>query len=794
MSDNTKSCYHCGDKLPVVGIVEYDEKKFCCDGCKTVYSLLSESGLDGFYELPEKASVKASSEVNYDYLNNEEILNKLLKFKDERVSKVILNLPAIHCSSCIWLLENLHRINSGIIAVQVNFVRKEANITFKHDQISLKNLAYLLQKIGYPPSFTENNGETSKQNTTDFYIRLGVAGFCFGNIMLFSFPEYLGMEAEYEAYARFFSYLNLLLAIPVLLYSSRSYLVSAYKVVQHKNINIDVPISLGIIALFGRSTYEIVTATGAGYMDSFAGLIFFLLIGKWYQQKTYDALSFERDYKSYFPMAVTKVSKEGEEVHIPIKDINPGDVLLIRNQELIPADSILIKGEARIDYSFVTGESTEVSIQSGEKIFAGGKQKGGLIQVSVLESVEHSYLTSLWNNEAFKKESNKTASAFNRVSKYFTITIVLIAFFTGIYWWLTNPAMTWTTITAILIIACPCALALTLPFTYGNGLRVFGKRHYYLKSGESIEALSGITDIVFDKTGTLTIQGKSKITFVSEKPLTPHEKQLVKSVVRTSAHPLSRQLEAFFNESSELPLEKVEEFPGKGLSATVSANSIRLGSQHWICTKQTEDNRSSVYLEINGELRGFFTFENYYREGVDKLMESLKSLYTLHLLSGDNDSEKQKLTSLFGTSENIHFNQSPQDKLEYINRLKSDKRKVLYLGDGLNDAGALKSADFGIAIAEDIHNFSPSCDAIVKADKIHILKEILTYSGKTNFIIKSSIVVSFVYNVVGLSFAVTGQLTPLVAAILMPLSSVTVVSLITLLSKYYERRVVERGD
>lgn len=779
-------CFHCGDRLPDTGAVEHDDKLFCCNGCQTVYALIHENGLEDFYNLPEKAQVKADAAGQYEYLDNDEIAEKFIRFKDDSITKVILNLPAIHCSSCIWLLEKLDKINPGIIDVQVNFVKKTAEITFKHKIIPLKKLAYLLQSIGYPPTFSLEKSEVKKQNNAAFFIRLGIAGFCFGNIMLFSIPEYLGIEKEYDEYARFFSYLNLGLAIPVLLFSARGYLVSAYKALKHRSVNIDVPISLGIIALFGRSAYEILTATGAGYMDSFAGLIFFLLIGKWYQQKTYDALSFERDYKSYFPIGVTKVAKDGSENHIPLEKVTIGDTLLIRNLELIPADALLTKGKATIDYSFVTGESTPVSIQTGQKIYAGGRQSGETIEVTLTESVEHSYLTSLWNNKAFKgKEETFTRKAFNQISKYFTIAVILIALATGIYWYFSDETLVWKTITAVLIIACPCALALTLPFTYGNALRFMGKRQLYMKNGDDSETFSQVTDIVFDKTGTLTEQGKSKITYHGSS-LTTQQKQWIKSMVRTSTHPLSRQLEKHLSSVEVLPPDKIMEFPGKGLEAEIEGNTIRLGSATWLGVETADTVHSEVHIEINREIQGKFTFENYYRTGISELIQRLD--YNLHLLSGDNDSERKTLETLFGKAENIRFEQSPQDKLDYITALQRKGKTVLYIGDGLNDAGALKAADFGIALAEDIHNFSPACDAILKAQNIHYLDRFLGYAQKTNTIIRASILLSFLYNVVGLSFAVSGQLTPLIAAILMPLSSVTVVVLITIMSRYYEQK------
>lgn len=254
--------------------------------------------------------------------------------------------------------------------------------------------------------------------------------------------------------------------------------------------SIDLPIALGLTAMLIRSTYEIISGAGPGYFDSMSGLVFFLLIGKFFQSLTYRSMSFERDYKSYFPVAVT-VRRKGEESYIPISQLNEGDKIVIHSEELLPADSILLNGTANIDYSFVTGESVPVPKQIGELIYAGGKQKGSSIELQVKKTVEQSYLTQLWNHESFQKPEQQHISLLaDTISKYFTIAIILIAALTGVYWLRTDVHRALMSCTAILIIACPCALAITVPFTFGSVMRILGRNNFFLRNAAAVEAVA----------------------------------------------------------------------------------------------------------------------------------------------------------------------------------------------------------------------------------------------------------------------------------------------------------------
>ncbi|NJK82883.1 MAG: HAD-IC family P-type ATPase [Saprospiraceae bacterium] len=747
-------CKHCGDECPDTSI-QLEEKYFCCEGCKMVYEILNEQDLCAYYQIDEKAgiSLRGRTQAHYAYLDDPEVVQKLVEFADEKQVKASFHLPDIHCASCIWLLENLYKLNDGIIHSQVNFLKKQVRLTFDPKKTTLRKVVELLASIGYTPALNLNELEktTTKAVSKSLFYKLGVAGFAFGNIMLLSFPEYLGLEETY--FQQWFGYLNIALSIPVLLYCSRDYLQSAWLGIQQRQLNIDVPISIGIFALFLRSVYEIITATGAGYLDSLAGLIFFLLIGKWFQQKTYYNLSFERDYKSYFPISAM-VKRANAAIPIALNKLQIGDILLIKNQELIPADGLILKGNANIDYSFVTGESAPVQKQLGEKIFAGGKQMGGELEISITKTITQSYLTELWNNTAFEKEEPQSTQLATQISKFFTVVILTVAFFTLAYWLPRNLSVAFNAFTAVLIIACPCAVAISIPFTYGNVLRVLARYQFYLKHVNVIDRMQGLQQIVFDKTGTLTDNTQPVILFHGSS-LTDEDKQLIRSVVYQSSHPLSRALDKHFVQCKLLNISKLEEIIGKGIIAEIDGIPVRVGAASLMLDVKNEitPNPKGVFVEINNELKGYFSFQNRYRKNLSELLNALSNRYELALLSGDNDSERQRLQPYFGDAAQLHFNKTPQDKLNFIQQAQQHK-KVMMIGDGLNDAGALKQSDVGIVITENINNFSPACDAILTAEHLDQLPKYLNYIQQSRMVVFGAYFLALIYNIIGLSFAV----------------------------------------
>ncbi len=778
-------CFHCGEQCEDEVIVQH-QHQFCCSGCVTVYEILNENGLSDYYKFedtPGESQRQKNTREQFEYLDLEEIQQAILKFRSEDQAIITLQVPAIHCSSCIWLLENLYKLHPGIIRSRVNFIKKTAQIYYKPNAIKLSELAHLLQKIGYTPKINLDQADKKKSKSNNsLFMKIGAAGFCFGNIMLLSFPEYFGMETfGGEKTSSLFAYINLALSLPVFFYSGLDYIKSAYTGLKQKFINIDVPIALGLITLLIRTAYEIISKTGAGYADSLAGLVFFLLIGKWFQSKTYENLNFERDFKSFFPLAITRIV-DGVAAFVPVKEINKGDELVVRNGEIIPADSRLLTGEALIDYSFVTGESKPQRHRAEELIYAGGKQAGPSIRVLVEKPMSQSYLTSLWNNQAFHDNDSLTQRFLDKVAHYFTLVILSIALVSGVYWYVADAHKVWEVVSAILIVACPCALALSVPFTYGNGIRVFGLNKLYLRNAAVIETMSRLNTIVFDKTGTLTSPEHAKVVYTGQ-PLSSTVKQEIAAVVSSSTHPLSRRIFSYLNmqESSLVP-QQFMEINGKGISCEVAGVAYKVGASNFSGAPALEEafNDTCVYINRAGEYLGVFRISNSYRRGLDWLFRGLKNKLSVFLLSGDNEGEKDNLLEYFPQDQQMRFNQKPGDKLDFIHSLQNDEKCVMMVGDGLNDAGALKQSDIGLAVTDDVALFSPSCDGIMEGNQLAMLPEFIAFSKRLSVVVVISIALSLLYNVGGLTLAIAGKLTPVFAAILMPLSSITVVAFTTI--------------
>ena len=769
-------CYHCGEACPTEKIL-LEEKKFCCEGCKMVYQILNQSDLCEYYNLNDNPGFSQRIKVRKDkfaFLDDEKIQVQLLSFQDDKQMHVTFYLPQMHCSSCLYLLENLHRIESGIVSSKVNFTRKEVDIVLLTGQTSLRKVAETLTSIGYEPYISLNDLKEKRPaiNKSMVY-QLGIAGFCFGNIMLMSFPEYLGIDASETGLRSIFRWINFGLAVPVLLYSALPFYQSSWKSLKHKFLNIDAPIALAIIITFIRSAYEVLSGTGGGYFDSMTGIVFFMLAGRILQDKTYRQLSFERDYTSYFPVAIS-VLKEEKEIPTALPDIKPGNTLLIHNEELIPADGILTKGKAFIDYSFVTGESLPVLKEVGELVYAGGKQTEGNIEILVVKEVAQSYLTRLWNRDEFKKqEQAKSVSFVHLLSRYFTYIVLAIALATAIYWQLNNPARLWPAVTSIFIIACPCALLLSNTFTNGNVLRILGRNHFYLRSAQTIEDISKATHIVFDKTGTLTTTQQQNIIYKGTE-LTTYQQQQVAALAACSSHPLSKALARHLTAERGIEVTGFRETTGQGIEGFVNDDWIKLGSYQFVTGGANRQTGTAIFISIENKLVGYFLFSNHYREAIPDLIKKLKGKYHLSVLSGDNEAEKENLQKLLGKKATLLFHQKPEDKLQYIQYLQKKGEKVMMIGDGLNDAGALKQSDIGIAVAEQTNNFTPSSDAIIEAKQLSRLTRFIQLCQANRNIVLASFVLSIVYNIIGLFFAVQGTLSPLIAAILMPSSSLSI--------------------
>lgn len=788
------ACYHCGDTC-VRGAIVFHGHNFCCEGCKMVFELLSEKGMCDYYDLADTPGIsrrKPESDSVFSALNDPEVSAKILRYQDDELARVVFSVPLMHCTSCIWLLEHLHRLNAGIISSVVNFPRKEVTIDFRRKDVQLSEVAELLTRVGYPPSISLENLEEQlpKKKINSRIIKIGVAGFCFGNIMLLSFPEYLGAGelAEQPGLKLFFGLLSLALALPVLVYCASEFFTSAWKALRQMKLNIDAPIALAITITFSRSVYEILTNGETSYLDSMSGIVFFMLIGRYFQDRSYQSISFERDYKSYFPIAVTVLGENSSE-NIPVTKLKKGDRIIIRNNELVPADAILCSSKTYVDYSFVTGEAQPVRKATGDVIYAGARQSDGAAEYKVVKPTSQSYLTQLWNNDAFSsKNRSARVSYVDRINLWFTVSLFLVAGLAALTWLLIDPAQSLSVFTAVLIVACPCTLLLASTFTNGAVLRWLGRSGFYLKNADVIEQLATADTIVFDKTGTITNCERSEVQFEGG-ALNADELNAVVNLAAQSGHPLSRRIvSALPPRKGDAFLTDVREVEGRGISGVVNGLNVAIGSADFAGQGPTNPRSTEVWVAIDGKVKGKFHFANKYRDGLANVAGNLSQAYALQLLSGDNGLSRQKLEPLLGKK--LFYSRSPQEKLDHIKQLQTDGHRVIMIGDGLNDAGALMQSDAGIVISDNLNNYFPACDAILDGNRFQVLPQILEFTRVARKVLVAAFIVSVIYNCIGLSFAVAGLLDPLIAAVLMPASSLSVILISSLSVRWAAHRML----
>ncbi len=780
-------CYHCGNDCKD-SFLEWDNKKFCCSGCKTVYALLKENDLCYYYDLEKNPgnTLSEGTATAFDFLELDVFKNNIILYTDDSVTRIVFDVPGMHCLSCIWLLEHLGKIRNEILSSRVDFHKKKIFIDFRTGKISIPELARLLTSLGYEPYFnqTDKKSESLFEKIPLRIRKIAVAGFAFGNIMLLSFPEYLGLtdiSKDDVFFHQLFSWLNIILTIPVLFYSASEFFTNTIASVKNKYLNIDAPVALALVITFFRSLYEVFVLNEHGYFDSLSGIVFFMLIARYVQEKSSWWAGPGKEIKNYLPLAVTVLDEKGREEYKPIDALKENDLIRIRNGEVIPADSTLLSDFAHLNMAMLNGESQIIKKEKHQTIYAGARNEGKSIYLKVIKPVKESYFTQLWNNsQTAHKEDTSLDKTFyvTAISKYFTYTVLLISLAGFIYHLLfTNIGHAFKVITTVLIIACPCALLLATGFTSGLGLHVLRKKGIFFRNEKIPDVFGQCRVWVIDKTGTLSHREKSEITFKG-KTLTPDEKSMIAALASHSKHPLSRKIFAFlFNEISHAPeLRYFEEIPGKGLKGVFNNQTeMLIGSREFTEFPEVPSEKGTpVFVKINNHPTGYFLVTNKWRTNIEALFKNLrlKGIRTI-VATGDNPEAIGETEKTWPTE--IRAGLKPDDKLNIILEEKQKGNKVCMIGDGLNDVPAMTAADVSITVNESGNHFLPESDMILDARHVAYLDKIHAFSKSIRKVVMACFFISVIYNIIGLYFALSAQLRPVIAAILMPASTLSIV-------------------
>lgn len=775
-------CAHCGQPCPAKP-VRKEELAFCCHGCASVYALLQEANLCTFYDQnpaqrPPSAD-EARLRARFEYLADEALVRPLAHFYRPEAASITLYIPAMQCAACLYLLERLPMLNPAVRQARVDFVRKELTLDWIPAQTNLQDLAVLLARLGYEPVLQTAGTErpaAQKKYLQGLVARIGVAGFCAGNLMLFSFPEYLGIE-DAAPFVPLFTVLKVVLALPVFFYCASDYLQGAYRALLRKEASLDVALALGITILFVRSLVDIGLGQGPGYLDSLAGLVLFLLVGKWVQARSFDHLRFEQTLDAYFPLAAKVI--EGQSHRYQKADtLQPGQTIEVLSEMLVPADGTLLQGPALLDYSFATGESKPVLVHTGEAVFAGGRLLGAAIRLTVDRPMTRSRFTTLWSHAAFERKpaDGLVARIEHLFTRYFTTFVLTLAGLTAASWAWLDPSQVWPATTAVLLVACPCALSLAMPFATHAAMQRLARHGMFVRQPQTLQELAGLQKLVFDKTGTLTQTEDSHLTWQGQ-ALTAQDAAVVAWMVGQSAHPLAQALQRHLG-PPRVPIRPYgfEDKPGRGLQAIWGGDTYRLGSLAFATDQpEREAAGSQVAISRNGMLLGVFSFGQQLRLGVAEMLHSLgRQGYGLALLSGDAEGQASLLAPHMAGGE-VVMGASPLQKLEFVQDQVAAGYRTAMIGDGMNDAGAFAAAHLGIAVREHLHHFTPSCDVILEADRLAHLPAYLAFCRRVLRGVGWAFALSLVFNALALTLAVRGELSPAVAALLMPSSSMLVV-------------------
>ena len=818
-------CHHCHDRCTdeVITVGGYH---FCCNGCLAVYNLISAHDLCDYYDIDQTRS-RASLRIgqvetaHYAVLDESEVAKGLGLISRGEEASIRLVCPAITCASCLFLLNNLSKFNPAILSSRADFADKAVTIWFRPDGIQLSEVAGVLAKLGYPPLLqpptAQGQGQTERTASRALLKRLGLAGFCASNIMMLSFPAYLGLDQQLiQQLQPVFTLLSVLLALLVVGYSAWPYYSKTWLNMRHGQLSVDFPIALAITTLLFRSLAEVGFQTGTGYFDSLSGLIFLLLIGQWMQTRYYEGLSFGHQLDQFLPFTCQVVSGQDDDSTPTtrlVSTLKGGELVLVRTGETLPADLKVVSAKgAMIDNAYITGESEAVLVQEGEEVWAGAKLISGSLVGLVEKLPQQSYLAQLWKraNQSADGKSVSTPLA-NAFVRWFVITTLGIALLAASYWLSSDTGLAINAFTAVLMVACPCALTLAMPFASGQAVSLLAAKGLYLKSGQVFERLAQLNQIVFDKTGTLTDVGQTDgISWYNQAGQKSDVPALVRSLISlastANSHPALLAACKYLRCCSQgqdpaalkqLRLLHIQQLLGQGIVVSTDHGLFRIGGMEfcggaWHGQLETPADGSVVVVAQEETILGYFLVRQPLRSGMLRMMKQLASTFALSVSTGDSAAGASVLGPIqrMIPSLSVRFNQKPEDKWIYIKGLIEAGNAVLMVGDGLNDGPAMRTATIALAVTQGGHQFNPAADALVSDKALVNLPSYLTFAKSTLRMVTVSFWLSLVYNAIGLSLAVSGHLSPMVAAFFMPLSSLSVVALAVILTRWQAKRLL----
>ncbi|TGM51753.1 heavy metal translocating P-type ATPase [Leptospira biflexa] len=793
----TTECDHCGNPIQLIRIESKlgDEPKvFCCEGCETVYSIIHSLGGSYYYNLKgnTKLSPVAMEETDLD-LENELVYQKFVR-PSNGFSEVSIQITNIHCSACVWINEKVLNEEEGILSAQINFASGRARIRFDESKIKISRILSLIRAIGYKPvlfSPTEGNLQKSKQLKT-LLLRIGVAGFCFGNIMILSVALYSGYFTGIDLnLKRMFHYASWVFATPAYLYSGFPFMSGFLTSIRRRTLSMDFLLFLGISMAYFYSVYVTLTDRGEVYFDSVAMIYFFILVGKYFEEK---ARVFASDKLESIlcklPETSIRITETGDQT-IPSSEIKLGDKIQVAPGKRIPVDAILVSKETYIDESFLTGESVPIRKQKGDSILAGSLTMDNPALIIASSDYHASTLSSLkLRLEEALHLKPKIQIVTERIASYFISIVFLLAFVCfGVWMFLTSGDLEQSLVTTIsvLIVACPCALGISVPTALVTNHILNAEKGVLLKNPSVVETLAKANTIFLDKTGTLT-EGKFLVRLVT---VSEDHLPFVYRIEKEINHPLAKSLVKYLSpfdsvkkRASEMELIQLQNVPGQGVKAEIQWHrkqySILIGNQTLLKHQNIplefipETEGSLILVAINGKMEGSFLLADEVRPGALSFVSLLKEMIPkIAILSGDRFSAVKFIANSLGIQQ-FYSDLSPEEKASIIEDSQNKGNVVIMVGDGINDSLSLARANVSISHSEAEDLSLEKSDVVLTSGNLNGLVHSLLSAKKTKEVILQNIIISFCYNSIMLPLAMFGLMLPVICAVFMACSSLTV--------------------
>ena len=772
-------CSHCRLDFDEKQMLEKDGHFFCCTGCEAVFELVQSKGLGDFYERLGKNSLEP---VNFK--QNLGVFDSFVRPTNEGFSEIHLVIDGIFCAACVWLNEKILIEEQGVIEASVNPLTHKARVVFDERQVSLKRILTLIQSIGYKPSAYDPLKQEQKALSTkrEFYSKLVVAVACVMNVMWIAVAKYAGFFSLMDAQTKdILNFAEFVLASPVLFYTGSAFYKNAYFSLKHGQISMDFLVIFGASLAYAYSLWAMFSRGGEVYFDSVAMIICFVFVGKYLEVLVKKHATDTMDGLNDFLKGEILVFNGKEFAPKDAYAVQVGDIIQLKTGDKILIDGVCVRGEASIDSSSLSGESEPVLVQAGTNINSACVVLDGSVEYRALKPYAESKLSQIISLLELSQKP-KIQSLVAQIAVYFSRTVLAVALLCFCFWYFVRESgAEFALINAIsvLIIACPCALALATPISNLIALFQALKLKVLFKSSDKIEDLSKCDYAVFDKTGVLT-DFKLKIArYELNQKANLNE---LFAFINLSNHPVSASIREFLQEKvrdkKHLEFSAVKEIRAKGISARLKNDKFIGGNAHFLqeCGIKMSQKFSDTHFVFakNGEILAHFEFQSVLRAGAIELISYLKKIkMPIKMLTGDNEKAAQKVASKLGITDFTAFC-LPENKMQVITTL-SQKHKVLMVGDGVNDALALQNAAVAVSLKQGADLAAQNSDIILLKNDLSVLKQAIELSKKTFIIIKQNLAFSLCYNALTIPLAFVGLINPLVAAASMSLSSVVVI-------------------